>query len=1142
MFKRNLASACVLIPTIALLVLAAPAPAVRAATAADPASGPTIIPSVNNDVSIALTAMPVADDKEKKEKKVKPHREIPGHQHDNSGKAAASGSAAAVVAAAPALLTSFEGIGNGFSGPNGTFSVNSAPPDTNGAVGPNHYVETVNTSFAIFNKSGTPLFGPVPINQVWSGFGGGCQANNDGDPTVVYDGIADRWIISQFSVTTTPYLMCVAVSTSGDPTGSYYRYSFGYGSVNFPDYPKLSVWPDAYYLTVNFFANGITFAGAGVAALDRSKMLNGQPATQQLFQTSTAYGGLLASTLDGSRLPPAGTPNYLVALGTTSSLATWKYHVDWTTPSGSTFSGPTSLAVGSYAEACAGGTCIPQSGTTQRLDSLADRVMYRLAYRNFGDHEALVVNHSVTVGSSTGLRWYELRPSGGSLTIFQQGTYAPDASYRWMGSIAMDQAGGIGLGFSVSSSSLKPQIHYTGRLASDPAGQMTQGEGTIINGPGVQTGRGLSRWGDYSSMSIDPADGCTFWYANEYIPANGSFNWSTRIGTFKLPGCGAVTNDFSISASPSSVSATQNGSATSTIATAVTSGSAQAIALSASGLPSGATASFSPASVAAGAGSTLTLGAGTAAPGTYPVTVTGTGTSATHGTTVTFTITAPVANDFSISATPASLSLAQGASGTSTVSTGVTSGAAETVSLTVSGTPAGATATLSPTSVTAGGASTLTVGAGTAAPGTYPLTVTGAAASATHATTVTLTVTAPPPPNDFSISASPANVSAVQGGTATSTISTAVTSGTAESVTLAASGLTSGTTASFTPAAVTAGGSSTLTLSVGAGAATGSSTVTITGTGASATHNTAVSLTVTAPPASGIINGDFESGLTGWTTIGSTATSSTVHGGLASAMVGSSSAFNGDSSVAQTFTAPSSGGNLSFFYRVVCTDSVTYDWATATLRDNTAGTTATILAKTCTNSGTWNSVSAVLAGSHSYTLTLIDHDDNYATDPTYTLYDDVRIGATPPPPPSGITNGGFESALTGWTVTGSAGTSATTHSGTASARVGSTSAFNGDSSVAQTFNAPAAGGTLTFWYRVVCTDSVTYDWATATLRDNTAGTTATLLARTCNNNGVWISKAATLLASHSYTLTLIDHDDNYATDPTYTLYDDVTLQ
>src|SRR5205814_50240 len=244
------------------------------------------------------------------------------------------------------------------------------------------------------------------------------------------------------------------------------------------------------------------------------------------------------------------------------------------------------------------------------------------------------------------------------------------------------------------------------------------------------------------------------------------------------------------------------------------------------------------------------------------------------------------------------------------------------------------------------------------------------APSATHSTSVSLTVTAAPPSDDFSISASPTSLSLVQGQSGTSTISTVVTSGSAQTVSLSTTGVPSGATASLNPTAVTAGASSTLTL--GAGSATpGTYTLTVTGTGTSATHSTSVSLTVTAPAASGITNGDFENGLTGWTTVGSTATSSTAHGGLASAKVGSSSPFNGDSSVAQTFTAPAAGGTLSFFYRVVCTDSVTYDWATATLRDNTAGTTATMLARTCTNTGAWNSASAALTGSHSYTLTLI---------------------------------------------------------------------------------------------------------------------------------------------------------------------------
>ena len=441
---------------------------------------------------------------------------------------------------APTTAANFDGIGNGVAG----FSVNSAPPDTNGDVGPNHYVQVVNTDFAVYNKStGGIVYGPVPINTLWSGFGGGCQTNNDGDPVVVYDRIANRWVISQFSVSTTPYLQCVAVSQTSDPTGSYYRYSFNYGNTSFPDYPKMGVWPDGYYTSFNIFANGSSFAGAKVCAYDRSKMLLGQTATQQCFNTSTTYGGLLPSHLTGATLPPAGSPNYVLALGATSStLAFWKFHVDWTTPTNSTFTGPISLTVASYTEACGlSGTCIPQSGTTQQLDSLSDRLMYRLAYRNFGDHESLVVNHSVTVGSSVGIRWYELRTPATTPTVFQQGTYAPDSSYRWMGSIAMDQSGNMALGYSTSSSTLHPQINYTGRLSTSPAGVMDQGEGTIINGAGSQTGQSLSRWGDYSSMSVDPSDDCTFWYTTEYIPSNGAFNWRTRIGSFKFAGCGGGT-------------------------------------------------------------------------------------------------------------------------------------------------------------------------------------------------------------------------------------------------------------------------------------------------------------------------------------------------------------------------------------------------------------------------------------------------------------------------------------------------------------------------------------------------------------------------------------------------------------------------
>src|SRR5215831_1937518 len=303
----------------------------------------------------------------------------------------------AAAALAPTSLANFDGIGNGIN----NFTVNSAPPDTNGDVGPNHFVQIVNTDIAIYNKSGgAPIMGPVPTNTLWSGFGGLCQTDNDGDGVVIYDPIADRWVISQFAVTgtSTHFLHCIAVSTTPDPTGTWNRYSFDYAN-QFPDYPKMGVWPDAYYQTFNLFAGGNTFTGGRVCAYDRTKMLAGAAATQVCFNpvdAGSALGGLLAADLDGSRQPPAGSPNYVMALGNNANqLAFYKFHVDFATPANSTLTGPTDITVATFAEACAGGTCIPQSGSTQQLDSLADRLMFRLAYRNLGDHEALVVSHSL---------------------------------------------------------------------------------------------------------------------------------------------------------------------------------------------------------------------------------------------------------------------------------------------------------------------------------------------------------------------------------------------------------------------------------------------------------------------------------------------------------------------------------------------------------------------------------------------------------------------------------------------------------------------------------------------------------------------------------------------------------------------------
>ena len=433
----------------------------------------------------------------------------------------------------PAVGTSFEGLGQGQYG----FSVTSAPPDTEGTVGATQYVQWVNTSFAVFNKStGALVAGPTAGNTLWKGFGGGCATNNDGDPIVIYDKAAQRWIFSQFSVSTTPYLQCVAVSTTSDATGTYNRYSFQYKS--FDDYPKMAVWTDGYYETFNMFS-GITgnFVGSDACAYDRAAMLAGKAATQICFQQNAGVGGLLPSDLDGATAPPTGSPNYLIYFGV-NKLNLYKFHVDFATPTNSTFTGPTVISVAAFSPLCGGGTCVPQPGTTNQLDSLADRLMYRLAYRNFGTHESLVVNHSVAVsGGGGGVRWYEIQNPSGTPTVAQQSTFAPDSSFRWMGSIAMDQFGDIALGYSVSNkTSLHPSIAYTGRVPTDPAGTM-EAEVNVVTGTGSQNG-GLNRWGDYSAMQVDPVDDCTFWYTQEYLKTTGSFNWSTRIANFKFPSCG----------------------------------------------------------------------------------------------------------------------------------------------------------------------------------------------------------------------------------------------------------------------------------------------------------------------------------------------------------------------------------------------------------------------------------------------------------------------------------------------------------------------------------------------------------------------------------------------------------------------------
>jgi hypothetical protein len=535
--NRNTVSVClvaVLFTAVTIAAQAAPSSKTDAVDAVEVSSA--VYSDVSGPVSDLVGVSPSeSSDKEKKEK---PLRILP-----NMGNMLDQTDSVVQDTSGPLVGTSsglnFAGVGQGDYG----FSVQYAPPDTNGAVGATQYVQWVNTYFAVFDKSTgaiAPGF-PKPGNSIWAGFGGGCQSNNDGDPIVQYDKAADRWILTQFSVSTTPYLQCVAVSTTPDATGTYYRYAFSYGTTQFPDYPKLGVWPDGYYVSYNIFNNGTTFAGAKACAFDRAKMLAGDPsATQQCFQLGTSYGGLLPSDLDGTTAPPSGSPNFFVNAGA-NSLNLWKFHVDFANSANTTFTGPTKIAVAAFNAACSGGgACIPQPGTKNKLDSLGDRLMYRLAYRNRGGVESLVVNHSVTVGNKktgvTSVRWYELQDPNGTPTVYQQGTLGTgDGVHRWMGSVAMDKLGNMALGYSASSSSVSPGIRYTGRLVTDPLGTM-QSESSIQAGGGSQTGT-LHRWGDYSAMTVDPVDDCTFWFTSEYLKASGTWNWSTRIASFKFPNC-----------------------------------------------------------------------------------------------------------------------------------------------------------------------------------------------------------------------------------------------------------------------------------------------------------------------------------------------------------------------------------------------------------------------------------------------------------------------------------------------------------------------------------------------------------------------------------------------------------------------------
>ena len=465
----------------------------------------------------------------------------------------------ATTPAAAQTLGQWEGLGEGYPG----FTVTAVPPDPNIAVGPHNIVQWVNNAFVVFDKSGAPVIAPVDDGTFWGLLSTCNQLGGFSDPIVQYDRASDRWIVGEVAIPLFPGLIgqfaqCFAVSTTSDPAGTYNMWAYGFGTT-VPDYPKIAMWPDGYYVTWNIFEGGVTFTGAETCAWDRVGMLSGVAAPAFVcFQLSNAFASLLPSDLDGAA-PPAGAPNYLMNIDPASStLNLWRFHVDFANPNNSTFAGPIAIAgVSPFVAPCLDTQdCIPQPGTTQKLDALGDRLMYRLAYRNFGDHESIVATHTVIAptGGMTGVRWYEVRNPNGTPTIHQQGSFAPDTDNRWMASIAMDQTGNIGVGYSVSSSGTFPSVRYTGWEVGGTPG-ILQNETFLVSGGGSQTG--FKRWGDYSAMRIDPTDGCTFWYTQEYQATTQTGNWNTRIGSFKFPSCGqssspAPTTTTIASSSPTS--------------------------------------------------------------------------------------------------------------------------------------------------------------------------------------------------------------------------------------------------------------------------------------------------------------------------------------------------------------------------------------------------------------------------------------------------------------------------------------------------------------------------------------------------------------------------------------------------------------
>jgi hypothetical protein len=419
--------------------------------------------------------------------------------------------------------------------------------DANGAVGATQYVQLVNNRYTVYDKAtGNVIAGPIAENSLWSTFGSSCQTAVGGDGTVMYDQAANVWILQHHATPTGgPYLNCVAVSTSPDATGTYFLYAFQL-TMQFPDKPRLGIWPDAYYISQDVLdPTTKAFIRSQACALERSTMLTGNFAFSICFQGSISLPTFVVTTWDGQTQPPAGEPAFFWQLDQRpnqgrNNLNSFQFHVDWDTQTNSTFTGPVANALPPYSDTCANfKPCIPQPGTTNLLQGWGDRLTGRVTYRNFGTYESVVMTHSVTQGTGTGahaaVRWYEYRTP---LTpvIFQWGTYSPDkTSYRWVPGIAQDQFGDIAVGYNISSSTTNPGIRYGGRVPTDKTGTM-EPEITLVAGAGAQNGTNKN-WSSFTGMSLDPVDDCTFWYTAQYYATSSQSGWSTQIASFRFPSC-----------------------------------------------------------------------------------------------------------------------------------------------------------------------------------------------------------------------------------------------------------------------------------------------------------------------------------------------------------------------------------------------------------------------------------------------------------------------------------------------------------------------------------------------------------------------------------------------------------------------------